>query len=119
MFDPHVNVSQSELRDRASAENTEVVVYNNTDIPGLAGQTRDWLIGQGVAIPSLRQTSEPGNTPTIMHRTPARYGRRVIWRRCWACPPEPHTGQRWPDQRDMMVLGSDMPQILKTHRRVS
>lgn len=58
VFNPQPDLSISELRQRAQAENATIVVYNNTDISGLASQTRDWLISQGVSI-----ASQPGNMP--------------------------------------------------------
>mgnify|MGYP000882300561 CR=1 FL=1 len=117
VFNPQVNLNRSEIRDRAGAENAEIVVYNNTDIPGLAGQTRDWLNGQGLNITSQPgNIPEPGNTPTIIRD---------------------YTGKPWtarylaallglPEDRIqaasdgltsadvMVVVGSDMPQILQS-----
>lgn len=58
VFYPEENLTLSDLRSRAEAENASIVVFNNTDVAGLAGQTRDWLSSQGVSV------AEVGNTPT-------------------------------------------------------
>ena len=58
VFNPQSDMSLAELRDRAMAENATIVVYNNTDVTGLAAQTRDWLNAQGLNI-----ASQPGNIP--------------------------------------------------------
>lgn len=116
VFNPRVNVSQSELRDRASAENAEVVVYNNTDIPGLAGQTRDWLIGQGVAIPSLPgNIPEPGNTPTIIRDYTGKLWTARYLAALLGLPADRiQPGNDGLTSADVMiVVGSDMPQILQ------
>ncbi len=50
-FNPiNTDITLSELRSRADQENASIVVFNNTDITGLAGQTRDWLNLQGVDV---------------------------------------------------------------------
>ncbi|MBE2181832.1 MAG: LCP family protein [Anaerolineae bacterium] len=59
VFNPRAELSLAELRDRALAENAEIVVYNNTDVVGLAGQVRDWLQAQGVTVANV------GNMPQI------------------------------------------------------
>jgi LCP family protein required for cell wall assembly len=58
VFAPPDNLSLAELRERALAEGASIVVFNNTDVPGLAGQTRDWLTSRQVTIADL------GNVPT-------------------------------------------------------
>jgi LCP family protein required for cell wall assembly len=67
VFNPQLDLSIAELRDRALAENATIVVYNNTDVQGLASQTRDWLNAQGVSIPSQPgNIPQPGNTATTI-----------------------------------------------------
>jgi LCP family protein required for cell wall assembly len=66
VFNAQTNISLSDLRTRAQAENAEIVVYNNTDIPGLAGQTRDWLLSQQVTVQSIGNIPTPNNRPTYI-----------------------------------------------------
>lgn len=66
VFDPQDELSLSDLRARAEAEQASVVVYNNTDIAGLAGQTRDWLISRQVSVTAVGNTPAPSNTFTII-----------------------------------------------------
>ena len=66
VFDPPDNLSLAELRQRAEAENASIVVFNNTTISGLAGQTRDWLASRQVTIADLGNTPNADNTPTII-----------------------------------------------------
>lgn len=74
-FNPQPDLSISELRDRALAENATVVVYNNTTTTGLASQTREWLNARGVSIPS-----QPGNIPEPNSApTSVRYYTGKIW----------------------------------------
>ncbi|NWF69452.1 MAG: LCP family protein [Chloroflexi bacterium] len=57
VFSPQEDLTLDDLRIRAEAENASIVVYNNTDITGLAGQMREWLISRGLSI------TEVGNMP--------------------------------------------------------
>ena len=66
VFDPQDELSLSDLRARAEAEEASVVVYNDTDIAGLAGQTRDWLISRQVSVTAVGNTPAPSNTFTII-----------------------------------------------------
>lgn len=55
---PGATLSLADLEARADAENVEIRVYNNTFIQGLAGNTREYLLGQGI------QVVETWNMPT-------------------------------------------------------
>src|SRR5690606_30837988 len=48
VFNPQEELTLAELRERALAENASIVVFNNANVPGLAGQTRDWLASRQV-----------------------------------------------------------------------
>jgi LCP family protein required for cell wall assembly len=67
VFNPPRNLSLSELRSRAEAENATIVIFNNTDVAGLAGQTRDWLAGKGVTITTVGNVPTPNNATTVIH----------------------------------------------------
>jgi polyisoprenyl-teichoic acid--peptidoglycan teichoic acid transferase len=62
VFNPLDDLSLADLKARADAENATIVVYNDTEVSGLAGLTRDWLVGEGVNI------SNVGNIPEITNR---------------------------------------------------
>jgi len=64
-FDPPANMTDADLFTRYQNEGARIEVYNNTDIAGLAANTRDWLQGQGVIIQSVGSTNPPANTPQI------------------------------------------------------
>ncbi len=66
VFNPQGDLSLSDLRTRAEAENADIVVFNNTDVPGLASQTRDWLASRGVRVVALGNTAAPNSAPTIV-----------------------------------------------------
>lgn len=66
VFSPPENLTLADLRERAEAENASIVVYNNTDISGLAGQTREWLASRGVAVEAVGNIPEPTGTTTII-----------------------------------------------------
>lgn len=63
VFYPQIDVDAADLRTRAQAENATIRVYNGTTIVGLAGQTREWLLGRGVAV------DEIGNAPDTVSQT--------------------------------------------------
>jgi LCP family protein required for cell wall assembly len=116
VFNPRVNVTLSELRERAAAENAEIVVYNNTDIPGLAGQTRDWLNGQGLSITSQPgNVPEPGNTPTVIRDYTGRLWTARYLAALLGLPADRiQPGNDGLTSADVMIVaGSDMPQILQ------
>lgn len=52
-----MGLSLAELRSRAEAEGATIAVFNNANISGLAGQTRDWLLSRQI------QVAEIGNIP--------------------------------------------------------
>ncbi|MDX2076539.1 MAG: LCP family protein [bacterium] len=64
-FDPPTNMTDADLVTRYQAEAAKIEVYNNTDIPGLAATTRDWLQAQGVVIQAIGSTNPPANVPQI------------------------------------------------------
>ncbi|MEP7293078.1 MAG: LCP family protein [Chloroflexota bacterium] len=66
VFNPPENVSLAELRTRAEAENASIVVFNNTDISGLAGQTRDWLASRQVSVTELGNIPNPTGALTTI-----------------------------------------------------
>jgi polyisoprenyl-teichoic acid--peptidoglycan teichoic acid transferase len=67
VFNPPRNLSLSELRERAEAENASIVVFNNTDVAGLAGLTSDWLTAKGVTITQVGNTPTATNADTVIH----------------------------------------------------
>ncbi len=66
VFEPQQELSLSELRERAEAENATIAVFNNTSITGLAGQTRDWLASRQVSVDSVGNTAAPDDAPTTV-----------------------------------------------------
>lgn len=66
-FNPPQNLTLAELRQRAEAENVTIVVYNNTDVGGLATRTREWLASQGVLnVVNVGNMPETTNAPTTI-----------------------------------------------------
>jgi LCP family protein required for cell wall assembly len=72
VFNPQDDLSLSDLRTRAEAENATIVVFNNTDTVGLANNTRDWLASRGVDIVNVGNTAQPTNANTVIHVYTAR-----------------------------------------------
>ncbi len=66
VFDPPDNLSLADLRQRAEVENASIVVFNDTDVSGLAGQTRDWLASRQVTVSDLGNIPTPDNGPTVI-----------------------------------------------------
>jgi len=72
---PDAEMTEAELRSRALAENATIAVYNNTDVAGLAGQTRDWLASRGIDVAQVGNTAEITNAPTVIRD----YGGNHAW----------------------------------------
>ncbi len=74
-FYPHIQLSPAEVKARADAEAAPIYVYNGTQIFGLAGATREWLIAKGVLV-----TGVGNDTSSDLERTEIRnYGGRHLW----------------------------------------
>lgn len=65
-FYPEIGVTVADLRSRAQAENAQVWVYNNTDISGLAGRTREYLIGLEVPVNQVGDMPSKTNSATYV-----------------------------------------------------
>ncbi|GAB5492851.1 MAG: hypothetical protein Phog2KO_30660 [Phototrophicaceae bacterium] len=66
-FYPSAAISAGDYRALAEQENVTVRVYNNTTIAGLAGNTREFLIGQGISIDQVGNMPTPDNTLTTIY----------------------------------------------------
>ncbi len=49
-FYPQTQLTLAEIRARAESEAAQVFVYNGTSVAGLAGDTREWLLAQGLGV---------------------------------------------------------------------
>lgn len=66
-FNPEPDLTLADLRQRAEAERARIVVYNNTDIAGLAGNTRDWLASRQVRVENtVGNIPQPTNSDTVI-----------------------------------------------------
>lgn len=66
-FNPReTDLTQADLRTRAEGEAAQIYVYNNTDIPGLAGQTRDWLNSRQVDVTDVGNVLPSTNENTTI-----------------------------------------------------
>jgi LCP family protein required for cell wall assembly len=66
VFDPQEDLTLSDLRQRADSEKASIAVLNNTDISGIAGQTRDWLAGKGVTVAKVDSAASPTSANTLI-----------------------------------------------------
>jgi LCP family protein required for cell wall assembly len=114
LFNP-TNYSLAELRTRAEAENAKIVVFNNTDIPGLAGQTREWLGSRQVNVGDIGSVQSPTNDATVIRNYTdkpwtARYLAVLL-----GIPPERiQPGADGATTADIMVMvGPDIQPLLK------
>jgi LCP family protein required for cell wall assembly len=67
IFNPEEDLSLSDLRARAETENATIMVFNNTDQAGLAGQTRDWLTGRGIDVLDVGNVAAASNANTVIN----------------------------------------------------
>lgn len=67
-FYPAAALSLADYRSRAESENVVVRIYNNTDIAGLAGQSREYLLGQGFSVDAANVSNmpSPNNQQTMI-----------------------------------------------------
>jgi polyisoprenyl-teichoic acid--peptidoglycan teichoic acid transferase len=63
-FNPPLDLTRADLRQRAEDEGASIVIYNNTTISGLAGNTRDWFTSQGVTVSGVGSIDPPTNGET-------------------------------------------------------
>ena len=105
---------ERELRARAEGENAEIVVFNNTDTQGLAGQTRDWLASRGVSITNVGNVATPSNTPTLIRDYTGRVWTARYLAALLGLPPDRvQPGADGTTTADVMVVvGSDIDQVL-------
>ncbi len=72
---PDADMTTADLRSRAEAEDSLIAVFNNTDVAGLAGQTRDWLASKGITVDQVGNTATITNADTVIRD----YGGNHIW----------------------------------------
>jgi LCP family protein required for cell wall assembly len=65
-FYPGVTLTLAEYRTRAEAENAAIHIYNNTNIVGLASNTREFLLGYPLQIVEVWNMPEITNQPTMI-----------------------------------------------------
>jgi len=70
-FYPQTQLTLAEMKARAEAENPLVYVYNGTNVIGLAGDTRDWLVAKGVRVDDIGNDVTRWRARTEIHE----YGR--------------------------------------------
>jgi LCP family protein required for cell wall assembly len=66
VFNPQPDLTVADLKTRADAEAATILVYNNTDISGLATQTREWLQSRGVNVLNVGNMPTPSNSNTVI-----------------------------------------------------
>ncbi|MGJ3237312.1 MAG: LCP family protein [Anaerolineae bacterium] len=66
-FYPVATLSTADYRALAEQENVQVRVFNNTTISGLAGNTREYLLGQGVTTDEVGNMPQPDNSQTTIY----------------------------------------------------
>jgi LCP family protein required for cell wall assembly len=65
-FYPGVSLTMAEYRSRAEAENADVRVFNNTNIVGLASNTREFLLAYQLEVVQVGNMPEITNQPTMI-----------------------------------------------------
>jgi LCP family protein required for cell wall assembly len=114
VFNPQGDVDIAELRARAEAENASIVVYNNTDIQGLAGQTRDWLTSQGIDVSAVGNLQPITNTTTLIRDYTGKiWTARYLAALLGLSPDQVQPGADGATTGDVMVVvGSDIQTLL-------
>ncbi len=115
-FFPHIQLSRAEIKARAEAEAAPIYVYNGTQIFGLAGETREWLIAQGLAV-----TGVGNDRSNDLEETEIRnYGGRYLWTarhiaQLLGLPDERivRAGDGLIAEGVMVALGADAPAIIE------
>lgn len=64
VFYPRSDLDLAALRTRSTPENASVVVFNNTQISGLASSTREWLVSRGVVVSGIDSVAGPTSENT-------------------------------------------------------
>ncbi len=63
---PPSDLSLADLKTKADAENANIVVFNNTTLSGLAANTKEWLISQGITVSGVGNIPNPTGAPTTI-----------------------------------------------------
>jgi len=116
-FNPPRDLTLAELREAALAENANIVVYNNTTIPGIASQTQTWLTSQGIPVSGVGNIDPPQDVTAITIRDYTGNPRTVQYlAEVFGLPPDAiRPGTDGLTSADVMVvLGSDIEAILDT-----
>ena len=64
-------LTPAEMKARADEENPLVYIFNGTNIVGLAGDTRDWLVSKGIRVDDIGNDATNGRAQTEIRE----YGR--------------------------------------------
>lgn len=63
-FYAQAQLTPAEMKARADEENPPVYVFNGTNIAGLAGETRDWLVSKGIRVDDIGNDVTNGRAQT-------------------------------------------------------
>ena len=63
-FYPGAQLTQAEMKARAEGEAAPIFVYNGTNIAGLAGATREWLLAKDVLVTGINNDVTSGRLQT-------------------------------------------------------
>lgn len=105
-----------DLRTRAEEENASIVVFNNTQIAGLASQTREWLASRQVQVADVGNMNPVNDQPTYIRTyTSKTYTARYLAQLLGI--PETQIQAASPDGLTtadvMVVVGSDIQPLLR------
>jgi LCP family protein required for cell wall assembly len=114
VFYPQIEVTEADLLARSQNENATIRVYNGTSIAGLAGRTREWLVGRGIVVAEVGNDETHGGALTEIrdygnNRWTAQYLAELL-----GIPPEriiPGT-DGLASNGIIIVAGSDMESII-------
>ena len=93
-------LTPAEMKARADEENPPVYVFNGTNIAGLAGETRDWLVSKGLRVDDIGNDVTNGRALTEI----LEYGRYPWTARGSGCSlmglpvGSDHARRRWADR---------------------
>ncbi|MFN8375309.1 MAG: LytR C-terminal domain-containing protein [Anaerolineae bacterium] len=65
-FNPQPELTVEDLHTRADAEAASIVVFNNANISGFAGQIREWLLSRGVRVTDVGNMPNPDSANTTI-----------------------------------------------------
>lgn len=111
---PGAALSLADLKARADEENVDIRVYNNTLTQGLAGNTREFLLANGIGVEEVWNMPEPDDSETRLQYYGTGRNTAIYLAAIFGIPNSQivRGNDGLSASGVVVVVGSDMPEII-------